>query len=42
MSPIWTSDTGRRDFLKYAAAAGAASWGVLPQGAMAQGAPINL
>lgn len=42
MSQIWTSDTGRRDFLKYAAAAGAASWGVLPQGAMAQGAPINL
>ncbi|MET4577277.1 extracellular solute-binding protein [Ottowia thiooxydans] len=42
MSQNWTGDSNRRDFLKYAAAAGAASSGALSLDAMAQNAPINL
>lgn len=42
MSQNWTGDSNRRDFLKYAAAAGAASSGALSLDALAQNAPINL
>ncbi len=41
MNTTWNADAGRREFLKQAAAAGAASTGLLSLPAAAQGAPLN-